>query len=98
VSLIVSPRTAIADRANIEFIVSDTGIGIPAERLPYIFDEFTQASQEIGEKYGGSGLGLAISRKLLRLFDSELHVTSTLGQGTTFSFVLSLTPGAPRVD
>jgi signal transduction histidine kinase len=58
--------------------------------LPHIFEEFVQASDEIAERYGGSGLGLAITRKLLRLYGSELHVTSTVGQGTTFSFTLQL--------
>ncbi len=88
VSLMVYARAATADSVSLEFLVSDTGIGIAADRLPFIFNEFTQASPEIGEKYGGSGLGLAISRKLLRLFDADLAVTSTVGQGTTFSFVV----------
>jgi signal transduction histidine kinase len=70
--------------------VSDTGIGIPSDRLPHIFDEFTQASDEIADRYGGTGLGLAISRRLLQLYGSDLRVTSTVGQGTTFSFPLTL--------
>ena len=96
VSLMVYPRTITTDTATLEFLVSDTGIGIAADRLPHIFDDFTQASAEIGEKYGGTGLGLSIGRKLLRLYGSELHVTSTLGQGTTFSFVLQLKRGGAR--
>jgi PAS domain S-box-containing protein len=90
VSLIVSLRALSDDRATVEFRVSDTGIGIPPDRLPHIFEEFTQASDEIAEKYGGSGLGLAISRRLLRLFDTQLSVSSTVGQGTTFTFTLQL--------
>jgi PAS domain S-box-containing protein len=90
VTVMVYARRSTTDTATLEFVVSDTGIGIPADRLPHIFEEFTQASAEIGEKYGGSGLGLAISRKLLRLYGSLLHVTSTVGQGTTFSFELQL--------
>ena len=90
VSLIVSLRALSDELATVEFRVSDTGIGIPADRLPHIFEEFTQASDDIAEKYGGTGLGLAISRRLLRLFDAELSVSSTLGQGTTFTFVLQL--------
>lgn len=74
-------------------VVSDTGIGIPADRLGHIFEEYTQASSEIGERYGGSGLGLAITRKLVLLHGSDLSVTSTVGQGTTFSFVLRLRRG-----
>jgi PAS domain S-box-containing protein len=91
VSLVVAPRALTPDSATLEFVVSDTGIGIAADRLPHIFDDFTQASADIGAKYGGTGLGLAISRRLLRLYGSELQVTSTPGEGTTFSFVLQLT-------
>jgi PAS domain S-box-containing protein len=90
VALVVYARELTADSATLECVVSDTGIGISADRLPHIFEEFTQASEDIAETYGGSGLGLAITRKLLRLYRSELHVTSTLGQGTTFSFTLQL--------
>lgn len=90
VSLVVYAREIGPDAVTIECLVSDTGIGIPADRLPHIFDEFTQASDDIAEKYGGTGLGLAISRKLLNLYQSDLQVTSTVGQGTTFSFVLEL--------
>jgi signal transduction histidine kinase len=91
VSLVVAAGALTPDSATLEFVVSDTGIGIAADRLPHIFDEFTQASADIGAKYGGTGLGLAISRRLLRLYGSELQVTSTPGEGTTFSFVLQLT-------
>jgi PAS domain S-box-containing protein len=97
VSLLVAPREINGDRVTLEFAVSDTGIGIAAERLPFIFNEFTQASAEIGEKYGGTGLGLAIARKMLRLHGSDLQVASTLGQGTTFSFALELARD-PRAD
>ena len=90
VALAVALREATADDATLDVVVSDSGIGIPAERLPHIFDEYTQASDDIADKYGGTGLGLAISRKLLQLYRSELHATSTVGQGTTFSFALTL--------
>lgn len=90
VSLIVSLRSLSEERVTVEFSVSDTGIGIPADRLPHIFEEFTQASEDIADRYGGTGLGLAISRRLLRLFDAELSVSSTVGQGTTFTFALAL--------
>jgi signal transduction histidine kinase len=94
VSLMVSSRERRNGHVALEFIVSDTGIGIPEERLQAVFQEFTQASDEIGEQYGGTGLGLAICRKLLALYGSELHVTSTVGQGTTFSFIVEL--GVPE--
>ena len=90
VSLSADVREMQASEVTLEVAVSDTGIGIPADRLPEIFNEYTQASEEIAAKYGGSGLGLAICRKILRLYGSELSVTSTVGQGTTFSFPLKL--------
>jgi PAS domain S-box-containing protein len=90
VALAAFGRQVQPQSTSVEFMVSDTGIGIPADRLSRIFDEFTQASDDIAERFGGSGLGLAICRKLLALCGSSLHVTSTVGQGTTFSFVLQL--------
>jgi PAS domain S-box-containing protein len=90
VTLVVGLRETAARSVTIEVVVSDSGIGIPAERLPHIYDEFTQASDDIAEKYGGTGLGLAISRRLLQLYGAELNVASTVGQGSTFSFVVTL--------
>ena len=91
----VHRRERHGDRGAVEFVVSDTGIGIPEDRLEAIFNEFTQASDDISERYGGSGLGLTIARKLLALYRSELHVTSTMGQGTTFSFEVQLPVADP---
>lgn len=84
----VSERSS--DTATVRFSVSDTGIGIPQERLHYIFDEFTQVSEETGRKYGGTGLGLAICKRLLELYGSEMRVISREGEGSTFSFELRL--------
>ena len=70
--------------------VIDTGIGIPADRLDAIFDAFTQADATTERRFGGSGLGLTISRSLLRLMGADLLVTSTVGQGSTFSVTLPL--------
>lgn len=85
-----------AGAAVIDVSVRDTGIGIPPERLPDIFEEFTQASAETTAKFGGTGLGLTISRKLLQLLDSDITVQSTPGEGSIFSFRLRLEepPGA----
>jgi PAS domain S-box-containing protein len=74
----------------IDFRISDTGIGIAPDRLPHVFDEFTQANYDIGLKYGGTGLGLSISKKLVELHGSRIAVESELGRGTTFSFGLRL--------
>lgn len=96
IRLSVAVREAGAHFVTLGFEVSDTGIGIPRARLPYIFDEFTQGSDETRHKYGGAGLGLTICKRLLALHGSEIHVTSREGQGSNFSFDLRLkTPGAP---
>jgi PAS domain S-box-containing protein len=101
VSLVVHPVAMTDTAVTLAWAVSDTGIGIAADRLPFIFDEFTQASEEIGNRYGGTGLGLAISRKLVRLLGSDLQVTSTPGEGSTFRFELTCQrppdAGAPAI-
>lgn len=76
--------------AEIYFEISDNGIGIPQDKLSYIFETFTQAKTDISRKYGGTGLGLAITKKLLGLYNSEIQVKSEEGVGTAFSFTLGL--------
>ncbi|MFC6997797.1 PAS domain S-box protein [Rufibacter roseus] len=73
-------------QAIVEFIVSDSGIGIDSNRLHLIFDNFAQATSDISSKYGGTGLGLAITKRLIEMQGGEIHVESTIGQGTTFTF------------
>lgn len=73
----------------IEFTVSDTGIGIPEDKQAYIFESFTQARSDISRKYGGTGLGLAITKKLLKLFKSDIQVKSKEGEGTSFNFSIA---------
>ncbi len=82
--------------ALISFRVIDTGIGIPQDKLSYIFETFTQAKTDISRKYGGTGLGLAITKKLLKLFQSEITVYSAEGHGTTFSFDIRFDAGASQ--
>jgi PAS domain S-box-containing protein len=74
----------------IQFKVKDNGIGIPEDKQSYIFESFTQAKTDISRKYGGTGLGLAITKKLLKLYNSEIHVYSREGEGTTFTFSIAL--------
>ena len=83
-----------AENITICFEVSDTGIGIPEEKLEYIFEVFTQASSATTRKFGGIGLGLAICRRLVNLMGGEISVKSKVDQGSTFSFTLSLKKGA----
>jgi signal transduction histidine kinase len=90
VTLSARPLEAGSGWVEVEFRVSDTGIGIPANRLDAIFDEFTQADPEIGKSYGGTGLGLTISRRLAELLGGTLAVDSEVGRGSTFRFRLRL--------
>lgn len=75
-------------QAKIEFIVSDSGIGIPSNKLASVFEHFTQASTDTTRKYGGTGLGLAISKRLVELLGGTIKVISEEGKGSTFSFEL----------
>ena len=85
-----------AGLAAVEFRVTDTGIGIEPEYLATMFNEFTQADSSVTRKFGGTGLGLSICRDLVRLMDSEIHVTSQKNKGTTTRFVLHLPVGEPQ--
>jgi two-component system sensor histidine kinase BaeS len=69
----------------IELSVDDTGVGIPAEDLPHIFDEFRQVERQGGEQTEGTGLGLAIARKTADLLGGSLTAESEVGEGTTFT-------------
>jgi len=81
----------------LQISVTDTGIGIPADKLAHIFDTFTQAESHTTRKYGGSGLGLAITQKLVLSQGGNIEVRSTYGEGSTFTFNLIL-PISARLD
>jgi two-component system sensor histidine kinase/response regulator len=92
--VVAASRTAAPDgRPLVRFGVRDTGIGIAADKLDAIFEEFSQADTSTTRKYGGTGLGLAICRRLVRLMGGELAVSSHVGEGTEFSFAVPLEEG-----
>ncbi|MFO7924128.1 MAG: two-component regulator propeller domain-containing protein [Bacteroidales bacterium] len=70
---------------RLEFIVTDTGIGIPADKLPFIYDRFYQVDSSSVREYEGSGVGLAYVKELVRVHKAEIRVKSSPGSGTTFS-------------
>jgi len=82
------------ENSNLEFKISDTGIGINKELLPFIFDRFTQVDESNTRKFEGSGLGLAIARGIAELLGGIINVDSVKGEGSTFCFSIPAFLGA----
>jgi signal transduction histidine kinase/CheY-like chemotaxis protein len=79
-----------ANRTRLSIDVTDTGIGIPADKLTTIFDEFTQGDGSITRRYGGTGLGLAIAKRLVQMCNGRIWVESELGRGSAFHVEIDL--------
>ena len=89
-------QTALDDgRWMTRLEVSDTGAGIPSDRLDTVFEPFHQADASITRRYGGTGLGLSISRQLAELMGGDLQARSTVGEGSAFTVSLPLAEGSP---
>jgi signal transduction histidine kinase len=78
----------------VRIAVQDTGIGIAAEHVPNLFEQFADSDEQTATKYGGTGLGLALARKLCRLMQGEVAVETELGRGSRFTITLPMTPPA----
>ena len=80
---------------QLSFVVEDSGIGIPEDRMDRLFKSFSQVDASTTRRYGGSGLGLAISQRLVELMGGRIMVTSRLGKGSTFRFAIRAGIAAP---
>ncbi|HWK04481.1 MAG TPA: PAS domain S-box protein [Puia sp.] len=77
------------NEVQLKFIIEDTGIGIPEDKMHLIFGDFSQAGPDITRRYGGTGLGLAICKQLLKIQGGDISVESSINKGTRFSFTIS---------
>src|SRR5688572_26038448 len=87
-----------AEKATIEFTVTDTGIGIAEDKIEKVFENFQQGSSGTSRLFGGTGLGLAIAKQLVEKQGGSIHVKSKLDEGAAFSFVLSFQKTNAKVE
>lgn len=94
----VAVRAETDGAGRVVITVSDTGIGIPREKLPMIFEHFTQADTSTTRRYGGTGLGLAIVKRLVGMMNGTIEVSSAVGNGTVFAIALPLPSAGGEAD
>ncbi len=92
VALEASARSETAGKLDLYVTVTDSGVGIPRDKLTGIFEKFTQADGSISRRFGGTGLGLTITRRLVEMHGGQITVESTPGVGSTFRVHLPLAP------
>lgn len=92
ITVSTTKRETIDGKIKLEFCVSDTGIGIPKDKLDLIFHNFCQADGSTTRKFGGTGLGLSISKQLIHLMGGDIWVTSEYGKGSNFYFTILVSP------
>jgi PAS domain S-box-containing protein len=88
INVLVKELSRTGNQSKIEFTVTDTGIGIPKDKLSVIFESFTQASSDTTRHFGGTGMGLAICKKLIELQGGTITLESEPDKGSAFRFVL----------
>ncbi|MDF9839903.1 MULTISPECIES: ATP-binding protein [unclassified Paenibacillus] len=88
-------RQAMDGVLQLEFVVEDTGVGIPDDKMKYLFQPFTQVDATINRKFGGTGLGLSICKMLVELMGGTIYARTGMEQGAAFVFTIQVTEGSP---
>ncbi|QSF44949.1 ATP-binding response regulator [Paenibacillus tianjinensis] len=91
----VGLRQALDGVLQLEFVIEDTGIGIPADKMKYLFQPFTQIGATVDSKLKGTGLGLSISKMLVELMGGTIYARPDMEQGAAFVFTIQVTEGSP---
>ncbi|MBO7385311.1 MAG: hypothetical protein J6U63_03105, partial [Clostridia bacterium] len=90
VELQIAKKAQYAGKTTLEFVISDTGVGISEEFMPKLFHTFAQEDATVSNKYGSSGLGLAITKSIVEMMNGNIAVSSVKGKGTTFTVTVTL--------
>lgn len=97
--IICAKKTVVApDKIKVQFSISDTGIGIPKDKMDKLFKTFSQVDDSYTKKYGGTGLGLAISEQLIKMMNGSIWVKSKEGEGSCFYFTAEFTSENPDLE